>query len=258
MTVEHQTKREAEREAEREALRHERWELLARIHGTLDPVFVALSAVWIILLVVELVGDGLPRSLDILVWVIWGIFIAEFAVGLLIAPDRVRYARTRWLTALSLVLPAFRILRVLAAFRFLRAARIVRSVGLLRIATSLNRGLGALGRTARRRGVPYVLAATAIVIAVGSAGMAWFESPDAVAELGEARTTSDGFGDYGDALWWTVYAMTTGAPTQPVTAEGRLLGWLLSVYGLAIFGYLTAILASHFVDRDRAVEGSAV
>ena len=236
---------------EQEALRNERWALLARLHGGLDPVFVVLSAVWIVLLVIELAGDGLPRSLEVLVWVIWAMFIVEFGVGLLIAPDRLRYVRARWLTALALVLPAFRILRIATAFRVFRAARLVRSVGLLRIATSVNRGLGALSRTARRRGVPYVVAATGIVVAIGAAGMAWFESPSAVAETGEGRAGGNGFADYGDALWWTVYAMTTGAPTQPVTAEGRLLGWLLSVYGLAIFGYLTAILASHFVGRDR-------
>jgi voltage-gated potassium channel len=236
---------------EREALRQERWALLARLHGALDPVFVVLSAVWIALLIVELAGDGLPRSLEILVWAIWALFIAEFAVGLLIAPERVQYVRTRWLTALSLVLPAFRILRLATAFRVFRAARLVRSVGLLRIATTVNRGLGALGQTARRRGLPYVLAATAIVVAVGAAGMAWFESPTTTAVSGGSQSARDGFEDYGDALWWTLYVMTSGAPTEPVTAEGRLLGWLLSVYGLAIFGYLTAILASHFVDRDR-------
>lgn len=48
--------------------------------------------------------------------------------------------------------------------------------------------------------------------------------------------------------------MTTGATHQPATGEGRLLGWLLSLYGLGIFGYLTATLASHFVGREREGE----
>lgn len=234
-------------------LQRERWALLARIHGALDPVFVGLSAVWIALVVVDLVGNGLPRSLEILVYVIWGLFILEFGAGLLIAPSRGRYLRERWLTALALILPAFRVLRVLSAFRVFRAARIVRSVGLLRIATSLNRGLGALGRTARRRGLGYVIAATALVIVVGAAGMASFESPEAVAAERPAGTSDPaGLADYGEALWWTAFAMTSGPPATPATAEGRLLGWLLSVYGLAVFGYLTAILASHFIERDRS------
>ncbi len=85
---------------------------------------------------------------------------------------------------------------------------------------------------------------------VGAAGMASFESQAARTEQG--LPASGALGDLGDALWWTAYAMTTGAPTTPATPEGRLLGWLLSLYGLGIFGYLTAILASHFVGRDRA------
>lgn len=56
--------------------------------------------------------------------------------------------------------------------------------------------------------------------------------------------------------WWTAYTMTTGAPREPFTGEGRLLGWLLSLVGLAIFGYLTAALASHFIDRDRGQEAA--
>ena len=35
------------------------------------------------------------------------------------------------------------------------------------------------------------------------------------------------------------------------TGEGKILGWLLSLFGLGVFGYLTASLASHFIERDR-------
>ena len=76
---------------------------------------------------------------------------------------------------------------------------------------------------------------------LGAAGMLAFEP---------SRQVEGGFTSYGDALWWTAYAMTTGVPTTPASGEGRLLGWLLSLYGLAIFGYLTATIASFFVGRD--------
>jgi len=39
---------------------------------------------------------------------------------------------------------------------------------------------------------------------------------------------------------------------EPTQDRGRkLLGWLLSLYGLAVFEYLTATLASHFIGRER-------
>ena len=153
------------------------------------------------------------------------------------------------------MLPAFRILRVLAlALRVLRMARVVR-VGLLRLLTSMNRGLASLRATAARRGLGYVIAATAVVIVVGSAGMAFFESPASLAS--EVSASGAPLRDYGEAFWWTAYAMTTGATSQPATGEGKLLGWLMSLYGLGVFGYLTASLASHFIDRDRGDSASA-
>jgi voltage-gated potassium channel len=232
--------------APREAIRHERESLLEQIDAALDGVMVLLSVAWIGLLVVEFAGDGLPASLEAAVWAIWAIFVADFLLEFTIAPVKTTYLKTHWLTVVSLVLPAFRVLRIASALRAARAARIVRSVGLLRLLTSINRGLASLRATAARRGVGYVIAATALVMVVGAAGMAFFESPDAL-------PTGEGLADYGDAFWWTAYAMTTGAPTEPVTGEGRVLGWLLSLYGLGVFGYLTATLASHFIDRDRGV-----
>ena len=235
----------------REPIHEARASLLEQIHDAVDGVMVLLSAAWIGLLVVEFVGDGLPPSLDAAVWVIWGVFVADFVVEFTIAPQKRRYLRAHWLTVVSLLLPAFRILRLASALRALRAARVVRGVGLLRLLTSVNRGLASLRATAARRGVGYLIAATALVMIVGAAGMAFFETPAAL--TGDAATprTSSPLRDYGEAFWWTAYAMTTGAPSEPATGEGKLLGWLLSLYGLGVFGYLTATLASHFIERDR-------
>ena len=44
---------------------------------------------------------------------------------------------------------------------------------------------------------------------------------------------------------------TMGSAYWPQTAEGRMLCLLLSLYGFAVFGYITASFASFFVGRDR-------
>ena len=44
---------------------------------------------------------------------------------------------------------------------------------------------------------------------------------------------------------------TLGASYEPVTPEGRLLAWLLALFAFSIFGYITATLASLFVEQDR-------
>jgi voltage-gated potassium channel len=239
------------REDPQDSLRRERLSLLEQVSSALDGPMILLSAAWIALLIAELVV-GLPRSLEVAVWAIWGIFIIDFLLEFTIAPLKLRYLRTQWLTVLSLILPAFRIFRLAAGLRFLATLRFVRTIGLLQLITSVNRGLSSLRLTAARRGVPYVFAASALVLVVGGAGMAFFEAPGSLSIAGAARASPSPLQDYGDALWWTAHTMTTGAPREAATGEGKLLGWLLSLYGLVIFGYLTATLASHFVGRDRA------
>ncbi len=43
---------------------------------------------------------------------------------------------------------------------------------------------------------------------------------------------------------------TIGSEYFPQTAEGRALCFILALYGFAVFGYVTATLATFFVGRD--------
>lgn len=51
---------------------------------------------------------------------------------------------------------------------------------------------------------------------------------------------------------------TMGTDTLPVSSEGRLLSLLLALYGFSVFGYVTASVASFFIDRDADAEDSEV
>ncbi len=233
-------------------LRQERWQLLSRLDALLEGPMLLLAFVWLALLVLEL-SAGLPPALDALTVGIWTIFALDFLIELLIAPDRRRYLRRNWLTALSLLLPALRIFRLVGLFRLLRLARIARSANLLRLVTSLNRGMAALARTLGRRHFAYVTALTLLVVMAGAAGMAYFESPNALREAGLVAGGGGraGLSSYGDALWWTAMLMTTiGSDYWPVTPEGRVLAWLLGIYALGVFGYVTATIASVFILGD--------
>jgi voltage-gated potassium channel len=44
--------------------------------------------------------------------------------------------------------------------------------------------------------------------------------------------------------------ITAGSDFWPATPEGRGLAFLLSLFGYAIFGYVTATLATFFIGRD--------
>lgn len=215
----------------------ERLELLQRIDRWVEGPMLVLAFVWLVLLVLELV-HGLSPGLTTLTTAIWIVFILHFLVELALAPRRLAYLRSHWLTALSLIVPALRIARLAPFLRLLRATRGVR---LIRVVGSMNRGMAALGETLGRRGFGYVALATLVVTLVGAAGMFAFERGH------------PGLQSFGDALWWTAMIITTmGSEHWPHSPEGRLLCLLLSTYAFATFGYVTATLASHFVGRDAA------
>jgi voltage-gated potassium channel len=74
-----------------------------------------------------------------------------------------------------------------------------------------------------------------------------------------ASEVQGGCTSYGHALWWTAMLVTSiGSDFWPLTTEGRMLALLLSIYGLAVFGYITASFASYFVGRDASSEGAPV
>jgi voltage-gated potassium channel len=224
-------------------LRRERWKLVAQVARTLERPMLALSAIWIALLILEFT-QGLPIALARLSDAIWVAFVLQFAVEFIVAPDKSTYLRKQWLTALSLVLPAFRLLRLTRLARVVRVSRGIRGVRLARVLGSMNRGMRALSLVFRRRGLGYVVVLTVLIAVTGAAGMYRFEQ-DAPADAG--------FATYGSALWWTAMLLTPmGSEAWPRTIEGRLLCLLLAVYAFAVFGYVTAAIAAYFVGQDRA------
>lgn len=231
------TTREKDGDRSARALVRERHRLATRIGRALEGPMSILGFIWLVLIVLDLTR-GLSPFLTGLSYVIWGLFVLQFAVEFIIAPKKLAYVRRNWLTAIALVLPA---LRVLSIFRVLRLLRVLRGARLLRVVSSANRGMRALGRVMGRRGFGYVTALTLVVTFAGAAGMYAFE-----------RDVPGGaLADFGSALWWTAMTLTTmGSDYFPHTTEGRLLCLLLAAYGFAIFGYITATIASLFVAQD--------
>ena len=221
--------------------RSERLHALGGLEAWLETPMQVLGFIWLGLLVLELTR-GLSPILSALTTAIWIVFIFDFALRLALAPDRARYLRQNWLGAVSLLVPALRLLRAARALRVLRLARATRGARLVRVVGSVNRGMRALGRTMSRRGLGYVVVLTVLVTLAGAAGMYAFER-----ELPDGR----GFRDFTTALWWTAMVMTTmGSEYWPRTGEGRVLCLLLALYAFTVFGYVTASLASFFIGRD--------
>jgi voltage-gated potassium channel len=223
----------------KETVERERSEILGRLEHWLEWPMIVLGLVWLALLVAELIW-GISPLLETVSTVIWIIFIIDFGLKLILAPHRLDYLRRNWLTVLSLMLPALRVLRAFAMLRVLRAASAVRGLTLVRIITAMNRGMKALGRSMGRRGLGYVIGISTLVLFAGAAGMFTFE-----------RGEENGFRNYGEALWWTAMILTTmGSAYWPQSPEGRVLCVMLALYAFTVFGYVAASLASFFIGRD--------
>lgn len=230
-----------------ETERARRWRALTRLESWLEKPMIVLGAGWFALVVIELVWSSSP-FFELLGTAIWIVFIAEFLLRFVLAPDKLQFLRRNLITLLALLAPGLRFLR---AFRLLRAARGLR---LVRIVGTANRSIGVLRGGFALSGLGYVMGATAAVILLGAAGMLALEP---------ANQVEGGFRGYVDALWWTAMLVSTmGSGYWPQTLEGRLLTVLLSLYGLAVFGYITASLATFFIGqeakaRDGVVAGAA-
>ncbi|HEU4521025.1 MAG TPA: ion transporter [Thermoanaerobaculia bacterium] len=213
----------------------ERVRLLVQIERMFERPIMVLSLVWVVIAVIELTR-GLSRPGEIAATAIWIVFIADFAIKFAVAPRKWTFLQRNWIVALSLAVPAFRLFRFARAFRVVRLARGIRVAKLL---GSINRGLRALRRTLKRNAAGFVGAATVMVLFTGAAGMMAFESHPA-------------FDTYASSLWWTAMLMTTiASESWPQTGAGRVLTLFLSLYSITVFSYLTATLATFFIDQAR-------
>lgn len=242
MTVSAQSRTlKSDHETQLRVINNERWAVLEQLEVWLETPMLVLGFVWLTLFVIELTGNLSP-VLEFIGGAIWVVFILDFALKFALAPDKTNYLKANWLTALALVVPALRVFRIFRVLSIFRAARAARGLNLFRVLSSVNRGMRALGRTMRRRGVGYVIVLSAVVILLGAAGMYAFEND---------RPDGAGLKSYGDALWWTAMLLTSlGSEYWPQSAEGRVLCFLLALYGFAVFGYVTATIATFFVGRD--------
>lgn len=167
------------------------------------------------------------------------LFFADFLVCLFRAKSKTRYLLTwGWLDLISSV-PA------IAPLRWGRAARLVRILRILRVVRSA-RVLSTL--ILERRAQSAVLAATLVtIVLVASASVAALH----VENVPEANIKSAE-----DAAWWALCTVTTigYGDRYPVTSEGRLIGVVLMIAGVGMFGAFAGFVASWFLKPEERRE----
>lgn len=199
-----------------------RWD---RPMGALGLVFV------LVVLGQSLAEDAaLVAALTVAGWLLWLVFVAEFAVRAWVAPDRRQFWRRNWWQVVFLAVPFLRFARALSLLRLARAGGVV---------SAAVRGSRSAGRLLSGR-VATLSVVTGIVVLATSQLLYLLGHYDA----------------YADALHDSALATITG---EPLTAEGglpQLLDVLLAAYSVGVFATLAAALGAYFL-RGPAADAAA-
>ena len=202
-------------------------------------IFIGALSVLSILNIVLLyaVNDkSLDNVLLIMNFVFSVTFLIDFFLRLSTAPSKSTYffRQYGWADLLA-SLPVAQ-LKILRLFRVLRVYRLLREYGARNILRSLRRD--------RAGSALYMLLFLGmLVLEFGSFGMLLIEQNAAGANI----TTSS------DALWFVIETISTvGYGDQyPVTNGGRILGSIIIVIGVGIFGTFTGYLANFFLSSKK-------
>ncbi len=229
-------KPDTSREARKAIERDERFELLHHVQAVLEPVMAGLGLAFLGLLLLDygsfewsFLTEG---RIDDALQAIWAIFLIDFFLRLIIAPAKIPFLKTNWLTVISLALP---FLRPLRAFRAIRA---VRSMSLVRFLGGINRGMRVLRRVTRGAQFAYVGMLTVVVALAAAVGAMFFEDGYASSPIQR----------FGDAIWWSAAMVTTiNNEKYVVSPEARTLAILLRIFAVSIFGYITASIATYLI-----------
>jgi voltage-gated potassium channel len=207
----------------------------------LDRPMLLLSFVWFLVIIIELVNGTGPLLLS-LGTALWSLFVIYFGLKLGIAPNRITFLKRNWLFVLAILVPMLRFFPFLQRFPVARALTATFGMQVIWMFASADEGLRSLHRAMGRRGTGYALTFTMVVILAGAAGMLHFEdcSPD-----------PQGIHSYPKALWWSAMQITNiGSGYRPATAGGQVLCLGISIFAVAMFGYLTAVVAAVIIGHD--------
>ena len=204
-----------------------RHDLVDNIERVTKYPLAFLGIAWLVIAIVVLTKDLNGSASTLLVgtlFVLWVIVLVEYAVRLVITPDRLGYLKRRWVEPATVVVPPLQGWHLVG----MEKMSLLVYEGELRVETIL-----------RHHSLFRVLIAAAGTLFLG----AW------LVLLFEEKAKGSNIHSYPDALWWAIVTVTTVGygDRYPVSAGGRAVAVILMLVGIGLIGVLTATVASVFV-----------
>ena len=204
-----------------------RHDLVDNIERVTKYPLALLGIAWLVIAIVVLTKDLNGSASTFLVgtlFVLWAIVLVEYAVRLVLTPDRRSYLKRRWVEPATVVVPPLQGWHLVG----MEKMSLLIYEGELRVETIL-----------RHHSLFRVLIAAAGTLFLG----AW------LVLLFEEKAKGSNIHNYPDALWWAIVTVTTVGygDRYPVSAGGRAVAVVLMLVGIGLIGVLTATVASVFV-----------
>jgi len=201
---------------------------LGRWESATEWPILGLALVYVFTLILPLAQPLPPNAiltLNIINWIVWGLFAIDYAARLWLAQDRKHFFRTHIFDLLVVLVPAFRLLRLIKVVSIL--------IVFMRRARHVPHGAIPL----------YVAIFTVILLGVSSV----------LIYNAEQENPESSIDSLGDAIWWAMTTVTTVGygDTYPVTGLGRFFAVLLMLSGITLLGTVTASAAAWFIDHIR-------
>lgn len=211
----------------------------------LQFAIVAVGLIAIAMITMPQQPDSRLASLNIVLWGCLAFFLAEW-IAIIVRVNRAARLAD-YLKSGAWIVDAFAVLPVPIALAFgapRTGAWLLGALWLLKLA-SVSPGIARLGRVIRVEAKPLL---SVLIIFL----MVLFFAAAALNHI-EREVQPDTFGSLPSALWWAVVTLTTTGygDAVPVTALGRMVAGIVMICGLGVFGLLTGILATGFVEDGR-------
>ncbi|MGY1916643.1 hypothetical protein [Blastococcus sp. SYSU DS0973] len=199
----------------------------------LDKPMGALGLVFVLVVL----GQSLARepwlvtTLSVTGWVLWAVFVAEFAHRAITARDKRRFWTRNWWQLVFLAIPFLRFARALSLLRAARVGGVV---------SAAVRGSRSAGRLLSGR-------------------IGWLGAVTVVVVLGVSQLlyVLGAYDSYVTALYEAALATVSG---QPLTADGglaRVLDIVLAVYSVVVFATVAGALGAYYLDRRESERSGA-
>ena len=202
-----------------------------RLARRLDKPMGALGVLFLFVVLGQTVADDgrVLGVLAVLGWVLWSVFVAEFALRAYVAQDQRRFWRRNWWQVLFLAVPFL---------RFLRAVSLLRVARFSSVLSAAVRGSRSAGRLLSGR-IAWLSVVTGVVVLASS----------------QVLHLTGLYDSYADALNEAAMATVTGSRLSPDAGLARVLEVVLAVYSVAVFATLAAAMGAYFLGHRTTAAG---